>query len=294
VIDRPGVSLIGDDRDSILIVHDDSAIRLLPSGEAMHTFNTSTLYVGGTDFSAENLSIVNSAGPGKAAGQAIACYVDADRASFSRCSFRGFQDTLCLGPLPSNPLPKDINTLHPVAVADPEGRKPLFRHAFKACRIEGDIDFIFGSSTAFFLDCDLSSRRMEEGTKGYITSPSTLPGQTYGFVFLGCKAGGDAVADSVFLGRPWRATAQCAFIDCLLGGHIRAEGWDNWGSSAHESSVMFLESGSKGPGAPDAAKPGGRSRVPWAGSPTLLEKERFSPQRVLSGDDGWDPWDKGS
>ena len=166
----------------------------------MRTFNSYTLYVGAADFEARDLRVENSAGDGRIVGQAVACYVDADRAIFRRCDFLAKQDTLCLGPLPTNPLPKGLNPVHPVSIAADGDEKRPFRHFFEDCRIEGDIDFIFGSSTALFQHCGIVSLDRGEKVNGYVTAPSTLPGQAYGFVFLGCKLEGSAGRRSVFLG----------------------------------------------------------------------------------------------
>jgi len=282
-IDRPNVTLEGAGRNSTILRCDDHARGLLPSGEPMGTFNSYTLYVGAVDFKARDLSVENSAGDGRVVGQAIACYVDADRASFFRCKFAGRQDTLCLGPLPTNPLPKGLNLIHPVAIAEAnDGLRP-FRHYFKECGIEGDIDFIFGSAVALFEDCEILSLERGEKVNGYITAPSTLPGQAYGFVFTHCFLGGNAREESVFLGRPWRPTAKAAFIDCKLGGHIKAEGWDNWDNPANERSAEFAEFGSRGPG-------GAGRRVPWARALDQDEASRFTPRVILSGSDRWSPW----
>lgn len=282
-IERPGVTLIGEGRDSTIISWDDHATKPLPSGEPMRTFNSYTLYVGSADFQARDLCVENSAGDGRAVGQAVACYVDADRAAFYGCEFLARQDTLCLGPLPANPLPKGLNTVHPVAIAKAGDESRPFRHYFRNCRIEGDIDFIFGSAAAVFEDCDIISLERGETMNGYVTAPSTLPGQRHGFVFLDCRLGGNAAKGSVFLGRPWRASAKAAFLRCELGGHIAGYGWDNWDNPANERSAEFSEFGNRGEGAAG-------ERAAW--SLKLDEKSAggFTPQAILSGADGWSPW----
>lgn len=282
-IERPGVTLIGEGRDSTIISWDDHATKPLPSGEPMRTFNSYTLYVGSADFQARDLCVENSAGDGRAVGQAVACYVDADRAAFYGCEFLARQDTLCLGPLPANPLPKGLNAVHPVAIAKAGDESRPFRHYFRNCRIEGDIDFIFGSAAALFEDCDIISLERGETVNGYVTAPSTLPGQRHGFVFLDCRLGGNAAKGSVFLGRPWRASAKAAFLRCELGGHIAGYGWDNWDNPANERSAEFSEFGNRGEGAAG-------ERAAW--SLKLDEKSAggFTPQAILSGADGWSPW----
>ncbi|HWR12223.1 MAG TPA: pectinesterase family protein [Rectinemataceae bacterium] len=291
-IERPGVTLIGEGRDTTVISWDDHATKPLPSGEPMRTFNSYTLYIGSPDFQARDLRVENSAGDGRAVGQAVACYVDADRAAFYGCEFLARQDTLCLGPLPTNPLPKGLNPVHPVAIAKAGDESWPFRHYFADCRIEGDIDFIFGSAAAVFEDCDIISLERGEAVNGYVTAPSTLPGQRHGFVFLDCRLGGNAAKGSVFLGRPWRASAKAAFLRCDLGGHIAESGWDNWDNPTNERSAEFAEFENRGPGAAENRRGAANRRVAWA---RMLDGEaasRFTPPAVLSGADGWSPWTK--
>ena len=287
-IENPRVSLLGSGRNATIISFDDHALRLLPSGERMNTFNSYTLYVGASDFSARDLCVANPAGEGRLVGQAVACHVDADRAGFCRCGFKARQDTLCLGPLPSNPLPKGLNLQHPANIAAGNGGMNPFRQYFRDCLIEGDVDFIFGSAAAVFQGCLIRSLDSGDGVKGYIAAPSTLPGQAFGFVFLDCRLEGPARKGSAFLARPWRRSAKAAYIGCWMGEHISTAGWDNWGDPDNEKSAEFVESGSHGPGAP-AGQDSGR-RAGWAHSLDAGKASRFSPQAVLSCEDGWSPW----
>ena len=55
------------------------------------TFHTYTLKVEGNDFTAEDLTIANTAGP---VGQAVALHVEGDRCQFRNCRILGHQDTL--------------------------------------------------------------------------------------------------------------------------------------------------------------------------------------------------------
>jgi len=285
---RPDVTIVGAGPDATIVRFNDCAMRPLPSGEPMRTFNSATLYVGAPGFIAKGLRIENCAGDGRIVGQAVALYVDADRAAFYGCRFLARQDTICLGPLPSNPLPKGLNPVHPVHVAAPGDELRPFRHYFSDCHIEGDIDFIFGSAAAVFERCEIVSLDRGEPVNGYVTAPSTLPGQKYGFVFLDCALKGRCADASVFLGRPWRSSAKAAFIRCELGAHIAGPGWDNWDNPANEGTAEFYEFGNSGPGAAGSGEAG--SRVPWTKMLDQTAAARFSRQTVLSGADGWAPW----
>ncbi|MDP3178543.1 MAG: pectinesterase family protein, partial [Spirochaetaceae bacterium] len=93
-IARPRLRLTGEGASCSVIRHDDGALRLLPDGQRMGTFNSYTLYVGAPGVRVLDLTIENSAGDGRAAGQAVALYADADDLRFTRCAILGRQDTL--------------------------------------------------------------------------------------------------------------------------------------------------------------------------------------------------------
>ena len=139
-----------------------------------------------------------------------------------------------------------------------------------------------------FERCEIVSLDRGEPVNGYVTAPSTLPGQKYGFVFLDCALKGRCADASVFLGRPWRSSAKAAFIRCELGAHIAGPGWDNWDNPANEGTAEFYEFGNSGPGAAGSGEAG--SRVPWTKMLDQTAAARFSRQTVLSGADGWAPW----
>lgn len=173
-----------------------------------------TVYVGGSDFRAENITFENTYGVGS---QAVATYVNTDRVIMRNCRFVGWQDT-------------------------------LFAHGgrqyYKDCYIEGHVDFIFGNGTAVFENCTIHSKGA-----GYVTAHWRVnDSDTNGFVFLHCKLNGVDGA-RVFLGRPWRPFGRVVFIECWMDAHIRPEGWDNWRDPAREKTARFAEYRSTGPGA---------------------------------------------
>ena len=272
-IDKPLISLIGESAETTIITYDDYANKTFPNGELYHTFHSYTVFIGGDDVMAERITFENSAGKGEIAGQALAAYVDGDRVSFKDCRFLGHQDTLFTGPLPPKPRdrasfggPRDgVQTRH-------------VRQYYESCYIQGDVDFIFGSATAVFQNCEISS-----SGRGWITAASTPEDVQFGYVFIGCKLTGDAPEQSVGLGRPWRNYAKVAFVDCWLGPHIKAEGWDSWNERERVDSLEFMESGSVGPGAVD------HGRVEWSKTLSPVEAERLTARHILAGQDGWNP-----
>ncbi len=299
-IDKPFVSLLGEDADNTVVEYGDYALMKGPDGQAIRTFWTYTLFAGGRDFKAENLTIVNSAGKGDVVGQAVTAYVDGDRAQFVNCRLIGNQDTLFTGPLP--PYPLTVKTFGGPRDGHPRLKS---RQYYKNCYIRGDIDFIFGSATAVFDACEVFSNRLKPGQESYITAPSTPEAEKYGYVFVNCRLTGDAEPKSVYLGRPWRNFGKAAFINCRMGPHIREEGWHNWDKPESEKTTEFAEYNSTGPGGEAArdgcscreSSAGGRvsrgnvtgGRVSWAKQLTPEEAELYGIEKVLSGQDGWNP-----
>lgn len=248
---KNAVSLIG--QGEVKITYDDYASKPNIFGENKGTSGSSSCYIYAPDFFAENITFENTSGP---VGQAVACFVSADRAYFKKCRFLGFQDTLYT-----------------------YGKG--CRQYYDECYIEGTVDFIFGWSTAVFNRCHIHSIG-----NGYITAPSTDKGQKYGYVFYNCEITANSDVDKVYLSRPWRPYAQAVFIQCNMGKHILPEGWDNWRNKNNEKTVFYAEYKSKGEG----ANPG--KRVAY--SKQLKNTDGYSIEEVLSGNDGWNPSKNGN
>jgi len=277
------LSLIGEDAEKTVITFDDCAKKLLPDGRRMGTFNSYTVYIGGSDFHASNITIENSAGNGCIAGQAVALYVDADRASFKNCRIIGWQDTLFTGPLPDDPVPAGINPMHPYAGLGDWKVAENFRHYFEECFIQGDIDFIFGSSTAVFNRCTVFSNDIRSEHVGYITAASTPSDAAFGYVFIDCTVTSKGSIPTSYLGRPWRTNAKTAFVNCHLGGHVFPEGWHDWNKSNAQQSVQYAEYGNNGPGADNKKRPG------WIKFISDQDFEQYNIANILAGNDGWNP-----
>ncbi|HEX8328565.1 MAG TPA: pectinesterase family protein [Hymenobacter sp.] len=241
------VSLIGEDRDKTILTYDDYNQKKNIFGEDKGTSGSASCYLYGPDFSAENLTFQNSSGP---VGQAVALWVASDRARFENCRFLGFQDTLYTYGYGS-------------------------RQFYKNCYIEGTVDFIFGSSTAWFENCDIFCKK-----GGYVTAASTPDTTRFGYVFNKCRIRGDAPAGSFLLGRPWRPHAKTVYLNCELGAIIGPTGWDHWGKETNKQTAYYAEYQSRGPGAAP------KQRVPWSHQLTEAEAKTYTLQNVLH---GWDP-----
>ena len=241
------VKIIGESVAQTILTFDDWAQRKNTFGEEKGTSGSASFYIYGDDFSAENITFQNTAGP---VGQAVALFVAGDKAKFTNCRMLGFQDTLYTYGYAS-------------------------RQFYYKCYIEGTVDFIFGSSTAVFEDCEIFCKKA-----GYITASSSPDSSKYGYVFINSKIIGDAPDNSYFLGRPWRPYAKVVFINCNLGKMIKATGWDNWGKESNEKTAFYAEYKSVGPGADS------NSRVPWSHQLNEITVKDYTLDKVFK---DWNP-----
>lgn len=274
---KPFITLIGEDKDQTILTFDDYARKLFPNGEAYRTFNSYSIFIEAHDFTAQNITFENSAGIGEVVGQAVAVYVEGDRAKFKNCSFLANQDTLFTGPLPPKPI-EGNNFGGPMDKKE----RIVGRQYYENCYIEGDIDFIFGSATAVFNKCEIFSKNRNRDINGYVTAASTVEGMDFGYVFIDCKLTSDAKADTVYLGRPWRDYAKTAFINCYMGEHIKMEGWHNWNKTLAEKETNYVEYNSHGPGASN------ETRASWSHIITNEEARIYTIPNILGGTDNWD------
>ena len=236
------VTFIGESLEKTIITYDDYAQKKNIFGEEKGTSGSSGFYIYGHNFSAENITFQNTAGP---VGQAVAVFVAGDKVQFKNCRFLGFQDTLYTW-----------------------GRES--RQYYKNCYIEGTVDFIFGSSTAVFDSCTLFGKKA-----GYFTAASTPENKKFGYVFLNCHLTGDAPAGAFLLGRPWRPYAKTVFLKCKLDSIVAAEGWSNWGKAANEKTACYAEYKNYGEGAAI------EKRVPWSYQLTDEEASQYTLNNIL-------------
>jgi pectinesterase len=266
-VDKPHITLRGENRDSTVLTFDASADTRDPAGGTYGTRGSFTLRVTAPDFRAEHLTIENAfdyrrnaaraeGDPAKSRNaQAVALHLDrgSDRAAIVDCNLRGWQDTLYAN---------------------------AGRAWFHDCIIAGQTDFVFGAGVAVFDDCDIISRG-----PGYITAPSTPPLQRFGFVFIGSRLGRESETvrkNTVALGRPWHPSSNpnvnpsAVFIDCDLDDHILEEGWTQMGGYSPEG-ARFFEYHDRGVGA---------VRNPARRQLSDAEAVRYTQNEVLA---GWTP-----
>ena len=242
------VSLIGSDPSTTLITYD------TPMDEEGFTVWTSaTVYIEASYFSVEGVSIENSYGTGV---QTLAFSTYAHYGQFKNVWFLSNQDTLLLynGPFYL------IN-----------------------CRVEGTTDFIYGNATSWFENCEIYSR-----AGNYITASNCDSSVDYGFVFNNCQlTRAETLGDeTVYLGRTWithsTASPSVAYLNCWMDGHIKAEGWNDWGDSTNRETCRYSEYNSFGPGGDMT------NRADWTGVSILTDEEAlvFSMTNVLG---SWSP-----
>lgn len=275
VLARPNTTLQGAGAAQTTITWHDAATQILPDGTKRGTFRTSTLRVDAPDVTLRNLTVQNSAVPREKTGQCIALYADGDRFLCEDCVMLSHQDTLFTAPLPPKEVIKD-GFIGPKQFAP---RTPQ-RQTYRRCRIEGDVDFIFGGAAAWFEDCEIvaADGRQDRSTPfvAYCTAASTPQGQRFGYVFKHCRfTSRNFPQGTVYLGRPWREYAKTVLIDCELGDHIKPEGWHDWDKPVFHRMGYYGEYASRGPGA-------NGERAPYAHALTDREAQAITYEAFMA------------
>jgi|GEM_PF-1139557 len=205
---KPNVSLIGQNRDSVIITSDKR------SGVDGYTTSTcQTVEIFADNFYCENITMKNTAGVN--AGQAVALKVYADKAVFKNVKLTGYQDTHLTSNTGSD------------------------RQYYLNCQIHGTVDFIFGNGVCFFDDCGIY---LEDRSNGdVICAPSTATGNDYGYVFSQCTVDGASGQDGIFnLGRPWQNSPRVVYINTTFNIIPAEVGWINMSTIP----ALFAEYGS--------------------------------------------------
>ncbi|KAL3528021.1 hypothetical protein ACH5RR_012677 [Cinchona calisaya] len=232
------------------------------------TYGSATVGVLGDGFMASGLTIQNTAGPD--AHQAVAFRSDSDLSVIENCEFLGNQDTLYAHAL---------------------------RQYYKSCRIQGNVDFIFGNSATFFQNCLIlvAPRQVkpEKGENNAVTAHGRIdPAQSAGFVFLGCVINGTEEYMALyyskpsvhknFLGRPWKEYSRTVFLQCTLEALITPDGWMPWSGDFALKTLYYGEFDNTGPGANTSR------RVAWSNQIPAKYVSAYSVQSFIQGDQ-WIP-----
>ncbi len=267
IIDKPNITFIGEDREKTVLTYGDSAKMPDETGEPMGTFKTASVHVmpSAAGFNACNLTFENSAGVGSAVGQAVALYLDCDKAVIKDCNLTAHQDTLLAAPIFSD-IERDPCILN--------------RQLFKNCFIKGDVDFIFGGAAAVFEDCTIFCRKRPAELPCYVTAACTSDKLEYGFVFRNCHITGDAEDNTVYLGRPWRQYANTVFINCNMDKCVSKKSFCRWNDTDRHLTSFYAQYGSYGEGAENSTP------EDWTRVLTAEEALKYETDKVF---DGWKP-----
>lgn len=261
---KPFIHLVGESVANVILYYDDGASDPLPGGGTIGTQNSASFTVNASDFAAFNITFANTYGDGT---QGVAVLVNNDRAVFKNCRFLGNQDTLYI---------KGSGTP---------------RHYFKNCYIDGNVDFIFGSSIALFDSTVVYPKSRTTAGSSYITAANTPAGQTYGYVFRDCKIPNNTGVTSYVLGRPWQnstgsspfANNKVVFLNTMMGTTISPAGWSVWDAGTNTALIYYGEYQSKFfNGAPvDVSQ-----RVPWSFQLNATEAAAYTNANLFG---TWDP-----
>lgn len=271
-IEHPYVTLRAEVEGEVVLVWGDGSDTLDENGNMLGTFRTASVMVTGHDFKAVGITFQNDYGLGRGegahCGQAVAAFIDCDRAVLERCRFLGSQDTLFTGKADGH------------------------RQYYKDCYILGDVDFIFGGGNIYFDHCVIESvdrgaeftvEDVEGHFNGYLTAASTAQETKYGYVFSKCSLISAAAPGTVYLGRPWRDYAAVTFLRCEMGEHIHPAGWAKWTKTNRHETCRYAEYQNTGKGAVVTA------RASFGKQLTEEEAAGYTVENVLRGQDGWNP-----
>lgn len=150
----------------------------------------------------------------------------------------------------------------------------------KNCYIAGNVDFIWGTGTAYFDRCEIKTL----GRKGY-TVQARNGASGYGYVFVDSKLTSDPGITGHLLARVDSSVypaSHVAYIDCEMGRHIDPVGWQVTGGGT--GSIRFWEYRSRDP---SGALVDVSRRLRGSRQLSAAEAARMRDPRVVLG--GWSP-----
>lgn len=265
------VTLKGESAKDTIITNNYYARMIMDDGIKRGTFRSYTFFVNANHFRASDITFENSSGFGLDVGQAVAVYAEGDDIHFKNCRMLGHQDTLFTGPLP-------LKEKEPGGFTGPTefAKRIPGRQLYEDCYICGEIDFIFGSATAYFKNCELYALNRNQKINSYYTAPSTYSNQKYGYVFDHCRLTGNCPDRTVMLSRPWRIYAKAVFLNCEMSGQITETGFSDWNKEESHDTCYYAEYNCYGEGYVPQKRP------PYVHQLTEAEAEEYTMEKVLN------------
>ena len=231
IINVDNIKIIGEDSKNTIISNNDYFHKILDDGNEANTFRTYTCLILGNNVEISNITIENTSLPSNKYGQAVALHVCGNNFKCDNVILKSAQDTLFTGP-----LQQDLIERYTGFLLKEQLKPEKTTQIYKNCKIYGDTDFIFGSSQALFLNCDIISIG-----KGYLAAPAHSKDMKYGYLFYKCNLISINNSDGTYLARPWRDYGCAAFIDCNVGSHIDPKGFNKWDNTNRDKTARFYE-----------------------------------------------------
>ncbi|KAL5996247.1 hypothetical protein ACLOJK_026321 [Asimina triloba] len=249
--DQTNVVFVGDGINITVITASNS------NASGAGTLNSATVAVYGDGFTAQDITFENSAGA--SSEQAVALMCSADRSTFYRCSFKGYQDTLFAR---------------------------IRLQFYRECDVYGTVDFIFGDAIAVFQNCNLYARSPLHGQSNVFTAQGRADAaRRSGTVFHNCTITAapelDKSAVRSYLGRPWEKYSRTVVMQSFLDDLIDPKGWLEWNGTFALDTLFYVEYQNRGPGANT------ENRVKWPGYKLLnssVDAQPFTVRNFIQGD----------
>ncbi len=210
---KPYITIEGASAGRTVLTAALNAASRLPNGRYVGTFNSASVAVYASHFTARNITFANSFGKGE---QAVALQLAGREERLLNCKISGWQDTLLLRQGPD-----------------------YIAH----CTVTGADDFIFGDALAYISHCTIDAIG-----SGCITAASTPAQQPLGFVFSTCTIASNMHKQGVYLGRPWRPNAAVVWARCYFPRAVNPRFWQRWKPVDDPVNSRFNVYGCTGPG----------------------------------------------
>ena len=240
---KPYITFLGQDEKSTIITSKNYNGKPKPGGGTYGTSDSAGVFIQGDHFTAKNITFQNTAG---AVGQAVAINVTADFSYFDSCQFLGWQDTLYAH---------------------------TGRQYYSNSYITGNVDYVFGNATAVF---EKTKFHNLGGNGGTITAQKrSASSETTGFVLNSDIIDG-AIANSIYLGRPWGPYARVVVMNSQINSDITPDGWRNWSTAGYSRTAYFAEYNNNGSGSNTSR------RVSWSHQLTAQEAKQYATDKFLN------------